>query len=197
MHQVSTALLLSTVLMSVGCASGPYAQRGTQMGTLIGAPVGAVIGSNNGEAAAGAIVGGTMGALIGNGIGADRDSVTRRHPILDERLTVAQVIAMTREGVGEELVITQIGNQGITSRPTANDLIALKNAGVSDRVVLAMQNSPDVESLGQRRPVIVEEHYWGRIPDPFCGPPSRSRFRAGPVPAYPRQRSTFSFTHRF
>jgi hypothetical protein len=53
-------------------------------------------------------------------------------------MTTGDVIKLTRAGVKDDIIIQQLRANGKTFRLTSNDLIHLKNAGVSDRVVQAM-----------------------------------------------------------
>ena len=48
MRLILFLLIGFSIISSLGCASGPYAQNGALVGGMIGAPVGAIIGANNG-----------------------------------------------------------------------------------------------------------------------------------------------------
>ena len=131
-------IMLGYVLIQCGCIPGHYAREGAMVGALIGTPVGAAIGSHNGESEAGALVGGGLGALTGNWLGANIDNQQRiasATRAVYGRLSIGEVISMTRSGLGEDVIITQIQNQGMIAMPTSNDLINLKDSGVSERVI--------------------------------------------------------------
>jgi hypothetical protein len=80
------------------------------------------------------------------------------------------VIAMTRAGVNEELIVNHVRAHGMAAPLQSGDLIILQQQGVSPRVVAAMQVPPQAPVVYQGaapvvyqpapQPVIVEE-YWG------------------------------------
>ncbi len=198
-----TICLPVLLIGNMGCIAGPHAQNGTIMGTLVGAPIGAVIGSKNGEPGAGALIGGALGAFTGNRLGANIDTQNQQeyyNQRVARRLAMNDVIAMTRNGLAEDVIIAQIATQGINIMPTTDELIALKNSGVSDRVIQAVQNAVPLRQNYQQ-PVIVEEHYWGPIAPPIYHPYGRpyGRYRRPYCDAPPRRRhgSSITFSHRF
>ena len=56
-------------------------------------------------------------------------------------VTREEVIAMTNAGVDEQLIVNHVRARGMVSPPDANDLIMLKQHGVSAAVIDAMQTS--------------------------------------------------------
>ena len=77
------------------------------------------------------------------------------------------MIAMTRAGVGDELIISQIRVHGVAAQLMAPDIIMLKQQGVSERVIQAMQTLPPPQAVMVAPPpppqtVIVEEPYYHR-----------------------------------
>lgn len=190
------ATLVSIILVSAsGCAS--HADRGAAIGGLGGAGVGALIGEASGHGAEGALLGAAVGALGGAAIGTSVDQQeARRNAEIQARLGrqlsgavgPTDVIQMTQAGLSEELITTHIASNGVQQRLQAGDLIALKNQGVSDRVINAMQTAPlagGVQPAGAvvaqpvyaqpvyaaPAPVIVAEHYYG--PPVWIPPPRR------------------------
>lgn len=201
---VPIILLLTLSPLLAGCASGPYARQGATIGALVGTPVGALIGSRNGETGAGALLGGTIGALTGSNLGAEVDA--ERQALLANQnrngrsLSIPDVINMTRNGLSENVIITQVQTQGINQSLSPNDLVALKQSGVSDRVIQQMQNASQftpASGLQPAAPVIVEEHYWG--PGFYHRPPApvQYQYHRHHRPGRPRARSSISFSHRF
>ncbi len=169
-----SCLLLLVTLASSGCRSPYHADRDSFAGGLLGSGIGAVIGHQTGNTAEGAIVGGVAGALIGNAVGEEKDAIEERNRFLIEQqmgrsvgtgvVSHDDIIAMSQQGVGDELIVNHIRHNGVTSSPSANDLIRLKHAGVSDTVVRAMQQPPPAPvtpAAASGPPVIVEEHYYG------------------------------------
>jgi len=119
------------------------------------AGTGALLGGGGGAILGGALGGGT-GALIGAGAGAvggaiigaaldasDRDKLgddTRRRYDAGEPLTVDDVIAMQKAGIGEDKIIGSINGNG-TYQLTSDDVRKLKNSGVSQNVIKSMREN--------------------------------------------------------
>jgi hypothetical protein len=185
------ALALLAALALCGCRSPYYADRGALLGGATGAGLGAVIGEASDNPLAGALIGGAVGtaagAIVGDGIDAD---IARNNAEIQARMgrqlsgaaTIPDVISMSQAGLAEEVIITHVQANGMVQRPQAGDLIMLKNQGVSDRVINALQQAPPPRGAVQPvtyaqpvyapAPVIVEEHYWG----PAYGPPRPYRW---------------------
>ena len=109
------------------------------------------------------------GAAIGNSM--DQEEARNRaliaqqlgRPLDPGAVTIADVIAMKRAGVADNLAINQIHAHGMAAPLQTNDLINLPQQGVSAPVIQAMQESPP--RVVQPQPVIVEEY-----PPPDYGP---------------------------
>ena len=107
----------------------------------------------------GAVAGATTGTIAGNAI--DREIAQQK--IADQRqiqqqvataVSMDQVIRMAQSGLGSDVITQQIHAQGIIRRPTIDDLITLKQNGVDDRVINALQQA---RIAGQSAPVRVVE----------------------------------------
>ena len=176
--------------LGTGCRSPYYADRGAAFGALTGALTGAAIGEHNGEAGAGAAIGGAVGALTGAAVGdsIDRDIARSRATVAGKTgaVTVADVIAMTQSGLSEDVIAAHIRTNGVAQSPQVDDLIQLRNAGVSDRVVQAMQQTPPRAVLvsPSPAPVVVEEHHYfaPAYPPHWRSPPYRPWPHRGPAP---------------
>jgi hypothetical protein len=48
---------------------------------------------------------------------------------------------LTHDGIRESWLVADIYKYGVVARPSADEVIAMKHAGVSDRVVEAMLNA--------------------------------------------------------
>lgn len=154
-----------------GCRSPFYADRGAGLGAITGALAGAAIGGHNGDALAGAVLGSAAGGLAGAAIGQSiDDDIARNQAIIEERMgrrmtgaaTVADVIQMSKSGLGDEVIITHVRNFGMAQPLQISDLITLRNAAVSNRVITAMQEppAPIVAAPGAASgPVVIEEYY--------------------------------------
>lgn len=166
-----------------------HAERGALLGGVTGALAGGAIGSHNQQALPGAMIGAAVGGLTGAAIGDSvDDEIARNNAIIEQQMgrrlagaaTFDDVIAMTRANVGEEVIVTHVRANGVVQRPQAGDIILLKQQGVSDRVLQALQEATPADQMVAApprprgpQPVIVEEHYhydpwWG---PGWCGPP--------------------------
>ena len=170
-----TLAALAMVTILSGCRSPYRSDRGALFGGLTGAGVGAIIGNQSGNAGPGAAIGAAVGSLTGAAIGDELDHIEAANRAAIEQqlgrqvrpgaVSMEEVIAMSQSGVGERLIVTHIQSHGIATIPTSGDLITLKQAGVPDGVVAAMQNPPaprvQAVPVAAPTPVIVEEHHYG------------------------------------
>ena len=126
--------------MSMGCEN----KAGT--GALVGAGGGAVTGALISHNASGALIGGAAGAVGGAIIGAalessDRDSLQKQSPRTlnkidnKEQLSVDDVKKMSKAGLSDNVIISQIQATNSVFYLSTADIIDLKNAGVSQRVI--------------------------------------------------------------
>jgi hypothetical protein len=173
----------------VGCVD-PYGRPNyTGSGALIGGGSGALLGAavDRRNPAAGALIGGAAGLVTGSLIGHGMDEDARRRyyppppvypaPLADNpapsraalQPSIAEIKSMTRAGVGDEVMVNQIAGTRAVYYLTANDIIDLKNARVSDRVINAMiaTSSEVVVDQGPPPPpgetIVVApgpEYYW-------------------------------------
>lgn len=79
-------------------------------------------------------------------------------PSVPQPLDVMDVVAMTAAGVEQELIVRQIRDNGMNRALTTNDLISLKQRGVSTEVMRAMQaaSPPVAATVAPRSPVVVD-----------------------------------------
>jgi len=176
-------LAMWAALTTAGCQSPYRADQGALLGGLGGAGVGALIGNAVGNTGAGAAIGAGVGALSGAAIGGELDEIEARNramiaqqlgrQVAQGAVTMDDVVAMTRGGVHEDLIVNHIRYHGVAAPLQASDLISLQQQGVSTRVIAAMQSPPmrpapaPVVVEGPPPPVIVQEYHY----DPFWGPP--------------------------
>lgn len=201
----ATACLAAAILLIVaGNASAQpyyyqpppsYYHNDTAAGTVAGGALGAVTGAlvggkdNRGE---GALIGLGVGALTGNILGRSQDRADEQRAAYGaaavgqlNQQAAAQAVTnydlqeMTRAGVSEDVIISTMNSRGTRLDLSPNALISLKQAGVSDRVVLAAQNvSPVGPPVVASAPVIAEVVPATRVivapaPWPCYGPPYR------------------------
>ncbi len=186
-----TSVLLMCACSAAGCRSPYYADRGALAGGLTGAGVGAAIGDASGNAGPGALIGAAIGTITGNAIGENIDAdLARSRAEVEARMgrqmsgavTSQDVIAMTQAGLSEDVIATHVRASGVAQSPGVNDLIFLRNNGVSDRVIQALQQTPPPNiapaaysgpvayAVPPPREVIVEQYYgppWYRCPPPY------------------------------
>lgn len=168
---VAVTLVVSILFASVASGQHPDNKRRLGiLGALAGAGAGAAIGEDDGDAVPGAIIGGAIGLISGAGVGSALDEQEYRNQAIQQQLnyqrsqavTMADVVSMTQAGLSESVIINHIQTHGIARPLAASDLIVLKQQGVSDGVISAMQSVPRGTTVIQQPaavPVIVEEHY--------------------------------------
>ena len=165
-HSLGLLLFVAVLfpcLVSRKVSAQGNAQRGATVGGIAGAVAGAAIGDHNGETGAGAAIGGMIGAFAGGLLGNAEDKQqayqrqlkyqqTQRRQFQYQRSAVssADVIAMTRNGLSEQVMINQIQQRGVQTRPQVAEIIALHQQGVSENVITAMQQAQDRPSQQSR-----------------------------------------------
>ncbi len=101
--------------------------------------------------APGAAIGAGVGALSGAAIGHGMDeSEARNRALIEAKLgrqvagaaTVSDVVAMSRSGIDEGLIINHIHAHGLAAPLQASDVIYLQQQGVSRNVIAVMQTEP-------------------------------------------------------
>lgn len=133
-----------------------YYHNDTAEGAVVGGGVGAITGAlvaGRKKSGAGALIGAGVGAVTGGLIGKANDKADERQVAAGaavvsqanaqaaaQAVTNFDLVEMTRAGVGEDLIISSIRSRGCRMDLSPAGLIALKQSGVSDRVVLAAQS---------------------------------------------------------
>ena len=97
----------------------------------------------------GAAVGAVVGGLIGHGMDQAQEMQLRAQaPQTMQRveqsqpLTVVDVKALAKAGVGDDLVISQIRNSRTVYHMSTAEIVDLKNSGVSEKIIDFMINTP-------------------------------------------------------
>jgi uncharacterized protein YcfJ len=146
-------------LSLVGCYT-PEGQpdrtaSGALLGGALGAGTGAIIGNYAGHnTAGGAAIGGALGALTGAIVGnamdqQQRETLARQSPATLQRveqgqpLGVADIKALAKAGVSDEVIISQIRASRMVYHFSTAEIIDMKDAGVSERVIEYMINTPN------------------------------------------------------
>jgi hypothetical protein len=135
---------------------GPdYYHNDTASDTIVGGALGAVTGAIVGGKNKGvdALIGGGIGAVTGNLLGQSKDRADERNAAAGaaaaanmnaqaaaQAVTNYDLVNMAKSGVSDDLIISTLQSRGGRLDLSPQALIALKQNGVSDRVVLAAQN---------------------------------------------------------
>jgi hypothetical protein len=152
---VVTGLVLAAALVGCG-APGSYTQQHSFLGTTLGAGAGAIIGGATGHPAEGALAGALIGGMTGTAVGQslDEQRASMRGmprggvyqgdmyqgatPTSSHSLSRDDVVAMTRAGISDDVIIGQVRAGGGIAPLSTQDIISLKNAGVSDGLLRAL-----------------------------------------------------------
>ena len=141
-------IMIATAFFA-GCMTPQGSPDYTASGALAGGATGAIIGGLSDNSGVGALAGAVMGGIIGHGMDQaqeeqlrSRSPGTMAHVEQGQPLTVADVEALSRAGIGDDLIISQIRNSRTVYYLNAQEIIDLKNAGVSETVINFMINTP-------------------------------------------------------
>ena len=140
---------------------------GAVVGGGLGAVTGALIGgrSQRGE---GALIGAGVGALAGGLVGNATDRADQRQVATGvavasqanaqaaaQAVTNFDLVEMTRAGVSDDLIISTVRSRGSRLDLSPSGLISLKQSGVSDRVVVAVQSPATTATYPQAAPAVI------------------------------------------
>jgi|688.fasta_scaffold00009_31 outer membrane lipoprotein SlyB len=176
-----TFALVTLVLVAV--ASPVHAQRYTTQGAAVGGVTGAVIGGLIGKqtdkTTGGALIGGAVGAVAGGMMGRNYDNqmsrqryahqqamysqqqqfYTQQQATAQSGVSIADVLSMSRTGVSDSVIMSQMQARGIQRRLEVSDIISLHQQGISDTVISAMQAAPLASNLPQNIPAYSNRTY--------------------------------------
>jgi hypothetical protein len=167
---VFTSAALAILLTGCESPDGTPNQTGTGalIGGAIGAAAGGLIGSTSrhdggANTAAGVLIGGAIGAITGGAIGHSLDEEQRARlqaqapetyvrVTQGQPLSTADVKAMAKAGVSDDVIISQIRATHTLYHLSADDIIALHNSGVSQAVINYMINTPNTAGAAAAQP---------------------------------------------
>jgi uncharacterized protein YcfJ len=143
-------------MLLAGCQNPDGTQNNTGSGLLLGGALGALAGAAIGgprhagqDALIGAAAGAIAGGVIGNSMDREQEARLRAQaPQTYARinqgqpLSVADVKALAKAGVGDDIIISQIKNSRTIYHLSTADIIDLRDAGVTDQVINYMINTP-------------------------------------------------------
>ena len=218
----STFLAALVCLTTSNLQAQTPVQQGTVKGGIAGAIIGGIIGHQNDETAGGAAIGAAVGALAGNTVGRSQQQNAiqqqqyraqlyqqeqlrrqRAQESLNRAVSLEDAITLTRSGLSDSLIITQVHNNGVQQQIGVSEVIALHQNGVSEQVIRAMQSAPIGESSVQPSyqyeqqaqvvtPVIVQPapRIIVQSPPVYHRPvPNRTYYHGRPPGRYPPHRS--------
>jgi outer membrane lipoprotein SlyB len=176
--QSLTITTVAAALVLTGCTS-PYdgspdrTGTGALTGGAIGAGTGALIGSASGHAGEGALIGAAVGLISGGLIGHSMDQeeqarLKAQAPQTYQRveqgqpLSVVDIKALAKSGISEDIIISQIRASRSVYRLSTADIIDLRDAGVSNKVIDFMFNTASsggaqVNPAPQQQAVYVQQ----------------------------------------
>jgi outer membrane lipoprotein SlyB len=170
-YVLTFAAAVSAVVLT-GCQYPNGDPNNTGTGALVGgglgAATGAILGGRN--AGAGALIGGAIGAIAGSIVGNQMDQqqaaqLQAQAPTTYVRvqqgqpLETADVKALVKAGVSDDVIIAQIQNSHTVYHLSAADIIDLHSGGVDDRVVNYMINTagqPDANATAATTTTVVQ-----------------------------------------
>lgn len=180
--------VVATLLLFPSIGVSQQTQRGVALGAIGGAIAGGIIGENSHKAGAGAAIGGALGAVAGGVLGnasdkeraqqqqryyyeqQQRQTYSVQQQVVQQQSAVSfnDVVAMSRSGLSEIVMINQINQRGVQQQMQVSDIISLHQQGVPESVISVMQQarvgsartvvaSPPV--VMAPTPVVVQETY--------------------------------------
>jgi outer membrane lipoprotein SlyB len=151
-----TLAVAAMAMLLTSCETPEGTPDNTASGALMGGGIGAITGAAIGgprHGGAGALIGAAAGALAGGTLGHSMDleqqqrlraQAPQTYVRVDQGqpLSTADIKALARAGVSDDVIISQIRNSHTIFHLSTSDIIDLHNSGVSERVVDFMINTP-------------------------------------------------------
>lgn len=136
---------LAWVFLTSGCQSNKTrTAEGAVIGGVLGATAGGIIGHQTHHGAEGAGIGAAVGAIAGGIIGSQIEKPTQTtsqaaQASTSHQMTLQQIVDLSQQGVNEDVIIGKIHQTNSRFTLTQIDIDYLKEQGVSQRVIDAMQ----------------------------------------------------------
>lgn len=164
LRKLSVCVICGLMVASTGCAARNNTETGAMVGTGVGGVLGALIGGESGHAAGGAVVGALAGATVGGLAGNAEDAREERdaavaqaqynqHLAAQQAVTNLDLMTMAQAGLSDQVIVNAVQTRGGQFDLSPAAIIELKNRGVSDSVILTIQNQNNV------RPVATSYSY--------------------------------------
>jgi uncharacterized protein YcfJ len=140
-------LCLSLIIAVVGCQSAETrATEGAIIGTVLGAGAGYAIGKQSGHGGEGAGIGAAAGALGGMLVGSQikkggqaTQGASGAQGVNPNQMSLQQIVDLTKQGANEAVIVDRIRLTNSKFNLTPQDIDYLKQQGVSQTVIDAMQ----------------------------------------------------------
>lgn len=150
-REIALIVSAGVILVGTGCQNAQNrAAEGAVIGGILGAGAGGIVGHQSRHAgegvAIGAAAGAITGAIVGSSIpkqqqgsqsatGATQGAQTAN----PNQMSMQQIIDMTQQGINENVIIDKIRLSNSKFNLTADDISNLKQKGVTQKVIDAMQ----------------------------------------------------------
>jgi hypothetical protein len=132
------------LLLACGCESLNHTENGALIGGGGGALLGTLIGGATGHAGVGAAIGAGAGALTGAAIGHAEDNHEKRvanQAAQARAMALNDVVQMTHDHISDAVIISQIRSSSTVFYLSGAEINWLKQNGVSDAVIVEMQQT--------------------------------------------------------
>jgi outer membrane lipoprotein SlyB len=140
--RVFRAAVLPALMLAGGCSSLTPSDNGVLAGGGVGAVAGGIaghaLGSTGAGAALGAVGGAIAGGLIGNNVEKKQAQEAAAAAAAQAQVGIAEVIQMAQSHVGDSVIITKVQTSPTVYHLTSQDVVTLKQNGVSDVVINEM-----------------------------------------------------------
>lgn len=145
--RIKSWLISLSLLSTVGCSCMSNTEKGMLGGTAAGVGAGALIGRGNPAAMAiGGIAGAMTGGLFGSAQDAreDRRAWAQAHSNAQaaqaaRQMSINEVVQLSQQRMPDQMIVNQMNTTGSSFDLRSDDLIYLRQQGVSDHVITQMQ----------------------------------------------------------
>jgi uncharacterized membrane protein len=143
--RVLNAAVLPAFVLACGCSAMSPTDNGVVAGGAAGAVAGGIVGHalhNTGAGAAVGLVGGAItGGLVGNQVEKKQARDAAAADAAAAQAAIAEVIQMAQNHVADDVIITKVRTSPVVYHLTSQDVVTLKQNGVSDPVVNEMMST--------------------------------------------------------
>lgn len=149
---VNCVVCVTLAVSAFGCRTANQTEAGALAGAGFGGTLGALIGSQSGRGGTGAVLGAMTGAVVGGLAGEAADARDERDAAIAQAqyerdqsarnaVTNFDLINMSQAGLSDQVVINSVQTRGGQFDLSPSAIIELKSRGVSDNVILSIQQS--------------------------------------------------------